>query len=117
MKIAKILAALGTVAMTAALLNGFITGDFFEDGSVILNNPWGIVSLVDLYVGFTLFAIWIYYRETTWHAKILWIVSLMILGFFIGAIYVFVKLYTSKDISEALLGSHGINKVKTNENH
>ncbi len=29
----------------------------------LLAMPWGIVSLVDLYVGFALFSIWIVYRE------------------------------------------------------
>ena len=59
MKLAKVIAWIGVFAMTGALLNGFVNGSFFEDGSVILNNPWGIVSLVDLYVGFILFAMWI----------------------------------------------------------
>ena len=49
--------------MTAALLNGFINGSFFEDGGLLLNNPWGIVSMVDLYVGFIIFAMWIFFRE------------------------------------------------------
>lgn len=96
MKIAKIISFLGVIAMTIALLNGFINGSFFEDGSVILNNSWGIVSLVDLYVGFILFAMWIAFREDSILKAVLWIVSLMVLGFFIGALYVFVALYTSK---------------------
>jgi hypothetical protein len=97
MKIAKIISALGVLAMTLALLNGFINGDFSSDGSLLLNNPWGIVSLVDLYVGFILFAMWIYYREEKLVHKIVWIVSLMVLGFFIGSLYVFYALVTSKD--------------------
>lgn len=97
MKIAKLIAWLGLLAMTIALLNGFINGSFFDDGSIILNNPWGIVSLVDLYVGFILFALWIAFREKKLLSSILWITSLMILGFFIGSLYVLVTLYKSKD--------------------
>lgn len=97
MKIAKIISFIGLIAMTIALLNGFINGSFFEDGSVILNNPWGVVSLVDLYVGFILFAIWIAFRENSLLKAVLWIISLMILGFFIGALYVFINLVISKD--------------------
>lgn len=104
MKTTKILAFLGFLAMTFALLNGFINGDFFEDGSVILNNPWGIVSLVDLYVGFTLFAIWIWVREENLISRIIWIAALMVLGFFTGAIYVLVKAFTSDNLETLLLG-------------
>jgi hypothetical protein len=97
MRIAKILAWVGLIAMTIALLNGFINGSFTEDGSMILNNPWGIVSLVDLYVGFILFAMWMGFREKSLLHSILWITSLMVLGFFIGSLYVLVSLYKSQN--------------------
>ena len=97
MKLAKIISALGVIAMTIALLNGFMNGDFFADGSMIVNNPWGIVSLVDLYVGFILFAMWIYFREEKLLTKLIWIILLMGLGFFIGSLYVFIALIQSKN--------------------
>lgn len=106
MKLAKLLAWLALFAMGAALINGFLNGSFFEDGSELLSNPWGIVSLVDLYAGFTLFAVWIAYRETSVLQALLWIVALMILGFFIGSVYVLYALYTSGgDSRRALLGN------------
>lgn len=97
MKLAKIIAWLGVIAMTIALLNGFINGSFFEDGNIILNNPWGIVSLVDLYVGFILFAMWIIFREKSILSMVIWVTLLMVLGFFTGSLYVLIKLYQSKD--------------------
>jgi hypothetical protein len=96
MKIAKLLAWLGALAMTLALLNGFIAGDFGQDGAQLLANPWGIVSLVDLYVGFVLFSMWIAFRETNLLLAVVWIVLMMVLGFFTGAVYVLVALYTSR---------------------
>lgn len=105
MKLAKLLAWLALFAMSAALINGFLNGSFFDDGSELLSNPWGIVSLVDLYAGFTLFAIWIAYRETSVPRAVLWIVALMILGFFTGSVYVLYALYTSGgDKQKVLLG-------------
>ena len=97
MRVAKIISLLGVIAMTIALINGFVNGSFFDDGGVILNNPWGIVSLVDLYVGFILFALWMYYREKSIVTSMIWIILIMVLGFFIGALYVFIALMTSKD--------------------
>jgi len=95
MLIAKILAWLGLLAMTAVLIFGFTSGNFGEDGRAILANPWGIVSMVDLYVGFTLFSIWIVYREASWPRAAVWVVLMMVLGFFTGALYALVALYTS----------------------
>ena len=34
----------------------------------LISNPWGIVSLVDLYVGFTVFSMWISCEPTPPHA-------------------------------------------------
>ena len=96
MKIAKILAWLGLLAMTAVLLNGFINGNFGEDGGELLSNPWGMVSLVDLYVGFVLFSIWIAFREKNVLLAIIWIILMMVLGFFTGSLYTLIALYQSK---------------------
>ncbi|QSX07855.1 DUF1475 family protein [Alkalibacter rhizosphaerae] len=96
MKSAKIISGIGIVAMTAALIQGFAMGDFFVDGGEILSNPWGIVSMVDLYVGFVLFSCWIAFREKSVFVSIVWIAAMMILGFFAGSLYVFIHLYASK---------------------
>ncbi len=96
MKIAKIIAWLGLIAMTAVLLNGFINGNFGSDGAELMANPWGIVSLVDLYVGFALFSIWIAFREKTVTSAAIWIVLMMVLGFFTASLYVLIALYSSK---------------------
>lgn len=96
MKIAKVIAWLGVLAMTAALLNGFINGNFAQDGAELLANPWGLVSFVDLYVGFALFSVWIAFRETRIGLAVIWILLMMVLGFFTGAVYMLIALYTSK---------------------
>ncbi|MCB2214334.1 DUF1475 domain-containing protein [bacterium] len=96
MKIAKGIAILGLLAMTAVLVNGFINGNFGEDGSALLANPWGVVSFVDLYVGFALFSIWIAFREKSVLSAIIWIVLMMVLGFFTGSLYVLLALIRSK---------------------
>jgi len=94
--IAKIIAWVGVLAMTAVLLYGFTVGNFSQDGAAILANPWGIVSLVDLYVGFALFSAWIVYREKSLPVVILWVVLMMVLGFFTGALYTLITLYRCK---------------------
>jgi hypothetical protein len=95
MRYAKLLALVGVIAMIIALANGFINGDFAGEGSQLVSMPWGVISLVDLYVGFTLFSGWILYREG-WTLKAgVWVVLMMVLGFFTGALYTFLALQSS----------------------
>ena len=95
MKIAKVIALLGLLAMTAILIYGFTVGDFAEEGKQLLSMPWGVVSLVDLYVGFTLFSGWIVYREKSMVRSILWVMLMMVLGFWTASLYTFIALQTS----------------------
>jgi hypothetical protein len=95
MKLAKAIALLGLLAMTAVLIYGFTVGDFVEDGAQLLSNPWGIVSIVDLYVGFMLFSVWIVYREESAIRSIVWVFFMLVLGFFTGALYTLMALQTS----------------------
>ena len=96
MTTAKIVAALGVLAMTAVLIYGFTVGNFSADGAELLRNPWGIVSMVDLYTGFILFSAWIVYREKSIVRSIVWVVLMMVLGFFTGSLYAFLALNASK---------------------
>jgi hypothetical protein len=110
MKISKLIALLGLLAMSAALVYGFTVGDFFADGALIVANPWGIVSLVDLYTGFALFGSWIYYREANKLLALVWIAILMVLGFWLASLYVLIQLYKSNgNYSKFFLG---VNKAK-----
>jgi len=95
MKIAKVVALLGLLAMTGILIYAFTTGNFTQEGNVLLSMPWGIVSLVDLYVGFTLFSGWIVYREKSLARSIVWVVLMMVLGFFTASLYTLIALQTS----------------------
>src|SRR3989337_827506 len=96
MRIVKILSTLGLLAMTAVLIYGFSVGNFGSDGARLLSNPWGIVSMVDLYTGFTLFSAWIVFREKSIPMSIAWVVLMMVLGFFTASLYVFLAASNSK---------------------
>ena len=107
MKTAKMIAWIGLLAMSTVLAYGFTVGNFAADGRAILANPWGIVSLVDLYVGFSLFSIWIVYRERSGIRAVVWVILMMVLGFVTGALYTLVALYTCEnDWRRFWLGKH-----------
>jgi hypothetical protein len=95
MTIAKVIAAVGLLAMTIVLIYGFAVGDFGGEGARLLRMPWGLVSLVDLYVGFALFSVWIVYRERSGWRSVIWVILMMILGFWTGALYTLLALLRS----------------------
>ena len=96
MTTAKIVALLGALAMAAVLIYGFSVGDFGGEGQILLSMPWGIVSLVDVYVGFVLFSGWIVYREKSLLRSVLWVAAVMILGNFTASVYALIALLTSR---------------------
>jgi hypothetical protein len=95
MKIAKFIALAGLLAMTGVLIYGFTYGDFLAEGAVLLSMPWGIVSMVDLYVGFALFSCWIVFRENALLPSVIWVILMMVLGFWAGSLYTFLALQKS----------------------
>jgi Protein of unknown function (DUF1475) len=95
MKTATVIALVGLLAMTAVLVYGFTVGDFSGEGSQLLSMPWGIVSMVDLYVGFILFSCWIVFREKAWLPSVVWVILMMVLGFWAGALYALLALRSS----------------------
>ena len=95
MKLAKAIALLGLLVMSAVLIYGFVVGDFAGEGAELLSMPWGIVSLVDLYVGFILFSGWIVYREASVARAAVWVILVMILGFWTASLYAFLALQGS----------------------
>lgn len=95
MQIVKVVAGIGIGLMLAAIGYGFALGNFAQEGAQLLAMPWGVVSLVDLFTGFSLFALWMAYRERRWPNIIIWWVLLIVLGNLTSAIYVFWAAHTS----------------------
>lgn len=95
MKVAKLIALVGLLAMAGILICGFTSGDFAAEGAKLLTMPWGIVSLVDLYVGFALFSCWIVFREKALVPSVIWVILMMVLGFWAGALFTYLALQTS----------------------
>jgi hypothetical protein len=97
MRTAKILSLAGTIIMFFTLMYGFISGEFFKEGNVLMSIAWGKVSLVDVYIGFFLFSGWVLFREQKILIAVLWIIFIMILGNFITCLYTSIALFKSKN--------------------
>jgi hypothetical protein len=53
----KIICALGSAILTGSIIWAFGRAPFWPAVSEIVANPWGVVTLVDLYLGFLIFSI------------------------------------------------------------
>ncbi len=96
MNIAKWISLAGLLAMTLVLGYAFATGNFSAEGAWLTSHPWGLVSLVDLYVGFALFSLWIAYRERSPAKAGIWVVLMAVLGNWTAALYVLLTLNASR---------------------
>jgi hypothetical protein len=93
--LAKVIVLILTIVMGVTLVYGFTQGDLSADGARLLSIPWGVVSLVDVYVGFTLFSGWVVFREPSRLRALLWVILIMVLGFFIAGVYTLLALQAS----------------------
>ena len=69
MTITKVISYFISLAMISVILWAQNQTSLFD--SIIPTLPWGIVSLVDLYSGFILIAIWMIYREKN-YTSVVW---------------------------------------------
>jgi hypothetical protein len=80
-----VLAAAAHLGSVAWALQG--SGAFDAELARLLALPWGVVSLVDLYVGFVAFAVVICLTERTWLARLGFALPLFVIGFAWGALW------------------------------
>ena len=104
MTITKIISYFITVTMTIVIIWAQSEVSIFD--SPIPNLPWGVVSLVDLYSGFILFSLWIFYKEKIL-PSIIWTFFVMTLGSFTIALYVIYSINNSGgSIQKFFMGSN-----------
>lgn len=78
--------------MTAVILWAASSDDSSAQLAALLAMPWGVVSLVDLYTGFSLYCGWIWFRERSRLVAAAWSVAMMCLGFQAGCLYAMLAL-------------------------
>lgn len=102
MKNTRIIAWISTLIMTFMIIFSLLTGDFFAQGSILMGLVWGQMSLIDLYVGFLLVYVWIFYKETKLLPRIIWALLLIVTGSLATALYVLIESYRTHTINELL---------------
>jgi predicted permease len=74
--------------------------------SEVATHPWFIATLFDAYWGFLTFFCWVAYKETSWLARSLWLLFILLFGNIAMAIYMLIQLYrvpTDASLEQVLL--------------
>ena len=89
MTLIRILSALGGLALLAAIIWAVMTADqsLGEAVAWLVSEPWGVVSLVDLYLSFFFIAVLIWCLETNKAIALLFILPLPFLGHVWSAVW------------------------------
>ena len=80
MSLLRLVLAVFAIAFAALIVWAISTGTFSEAGAWLMSEPWGLVSMADLYLGFLLSALVIFWFEKSWWQALLWIVPIPVLG-------------------------------------
>lgn len=92
----RTVAWIGLLTISAALCYAMVVGHFYTDGARLLENPWGLATVIDIYVGFALFSCWVAWRESHVTKALVWIVLIMLGGNLVSAVYVLNALRSSR---------------------
>lgn len=95
MKLLTAFIILLAAVMGSALAYAFHSGDFFAEGELLFAMPWGVVSLIDVYIGFAFIGLWIFWRETSALKAALCFLPILALGNFYTCLYILYAIYTS----------------------
>lgn len=87
---------LGAVAMGIAIVYGLTVGDFFGDGKILLGLYWGQVTMLDIYLAFIAFSVFVFYREGVNLKSILIFILILGLGSFTICLYLFLAMHEAK---------------------
>lgn len=84
-------ALLGLV-LWAAFAKHDLHGGFMDQFAVVTTLPWGLAALVDLFLGFVLFAALIFLTERSWIAAVFWAAPVFVLGNVWAALWFVIRL-------------------------
>lgn len=99
----RVLSTALAVVMAGGIVWAGARGDFSADGEVILSAHWGVVSLIDIYVGAALVGAWIWWRDGA-APGVVWLLLLVVLGHLASAVYVAWRAWTARSVESLLMG-------------
>lgn len=59
----------------------------------VYGHPWFIATMFDAYWGFLTFYVWVAYKQTSWVARVAWLVAILLLGNIAMSLYCLAELF------------------------
>lgn len=87
LQLARVIVAIAWLALVGGIVWAGSQASLASGMSDLLDDPWGIVTLIDIYVGGVVVAVWIFYREPHLWTALLWVIAFLGLGHLITATY------------------------------
>ena len=88
----KLVAAATSLFMLAVTIRTSMAESLWAAWPTYAASPWAMATFWDAYCGFTLFWLWIAFRERTWPVRILWLLLVFALGNIATGAYLFIAL-------------------------
>lgn len=80
-----------SVILVALIIRAALTADFFASFAAVAANPWGLVGLVDLYLGFVMWTVVMVALDGRSLEALVWVIALWILGNVAGALWLILR--------------------------
>jgi hypothetical protein len=90
MSFSRLLIGFLGLILLASIIWAMVVSNFGTAFGMIIAEPWGVVTLIDLYTGFVFASIMIAVVERDWRAG-LWIVPLYFLGNLVTALWLVLR--------------------------
>ncbi len=90
---AAVMIIVALLILMISIIHASFAGGFGKELSAILDMRWGRVTLIDLYAGFLLVSLWIFWREENRLYALCWITLIMLLGNLASCVYALLAIY------------------------
>ncbi len=84
-----------------------LTGDFLAEFNTMSTMPWLLITLLDIYVGFILFSMWVCWREQNALLALAICAAIMMLGNIASCLYVLYAVHGAGGSMHKLMNGHG----------
>ncbi|MEM1284466.1 MAG: DUF1475 family protein [Pseudomonadota bacterium] len=78
--------------LAALIVWAGFNANFLESFGAVMADPWGLVAIADLYLGFLIFALFLFLTDGVRLASFIWIVALCCLGNVVAVAWLVLRL-------------------------
>lgn len=106
-QVVGVMAGLWALVMVALIVRSAMEMSLGAGLRATVDTWWGVTTMVDLYAGLAVVAVWIVYRERSAGRAAPWVLGLLLLGNLTTVIYLAWAAMRSKTIDELVRGTRG----------